>query len=136
MGKVGEELHFRLRLFQYFLFLHTLQLQAILNAEEVDGPDHQYQTEQDVERLCPRSIVPGRNDMNLQCISPVRWFSISVDVYKRQVYSLITIVSACFLSMSTITMQYFPWLRLTEKSGYLLPTVSGWQTSRRWKSVG
>lgn len=22
------------------------------------------------------------------------------------------------------------------KSGYLLPTVSGWQTSKRWKSVG
>jgi len=80
MGKVGEELHFRLRLFQNFLFLHTLQLQAILNAEEVDGPDHQYQTEQDIERLCPRSIVPGRNDMNLQCISPVRWFSISVQL--------------------------------------------------------
>ena len=90
VGEICEELHLSLRLLQDFLFLQTLQLQTVLHAEEVDCPEYQDKAQQDINGLCPRGVVPGRNDVDVQCIRLFGRLAMSIQFAHRQ--AVVTIV--------------------------------------------
>ena len=107
VGEIRKELHLSLRLLQDFLFFQTLQFQTVLHTKEVHCPEYQDKAQQDINGLCPRGVVPGRNDVDVQCIRLFGRLAMRIQLTHYQ--AVVTVVQIVVSNPVRIRFQQVPF---------------------------